>query len=667
MKLAWHFSKVNPRFKNREATQGEFFANDTELRAFVREAVQNSLDARCPGRTGPVSVRIFVSGPKSALSLDAAKRYFKGGWDHFHAEGSGLRDAPDRAETCQFITYEDSNTTGLTGDIDQYHEVAGVRNPFYYFFRAEGQSNKTESGRGRWGLGKFVFPRCSRIRSFFAVTVRYDDQQRLLVGQSILRSHNIQDRSYTPDGWFGRKPDKDEAAAPVDDQEFINQFGEDFCLERGRDPGLSIVVPFCDLRWTPAAVVDTVVQDYFYPILNEDLVVTIEDADTQTVLNARTLDTVVNECSDGIRESITPLLHLTQWAIQQYSAPSGPRHDPASSSTQDRLILLSSFAGQATKWNRKAIDDNLFHQLRNTLQTAGRIAVRIPTLVQYTDGVSQRTHFDAFIERAEGSPQKRPMFIRDGIVISDVRSRLMRDVYAIVAIDDTPLTGFLGDAENPAHTEWSEETSHFKGKYINGAATLRFIRNAVSDLCQMLAEAADDDDPELLLDVFSIGTGHAGEGMPVEFSSMTTKGNTAAKERLKMLRQTPRKRKTFRLSSRQGGFRIGSRSDAVDPRQPIEVMVGYDRRGGSPLRKYSVTDFQLDQNPIRIEARNVRIEIREPNQLLVFPECDEFSVVVTGFDLNRDLFLQARNCPEHHDSTNHYTVFQYCVAGDGDI
>lgn len=50
-----------------------------------------------------------------------------------------------------------------------------------------------------------------------------------------------------------------------------------------------------------------------------------------------------------------------------------------------------------------------------------------------------------------GQPQKRPMFIRDGIVISDVRSRLMRDVYAIVAIDDAPLTGFLGDAENPAY------------------------------------------------------------------------------------------------------------------------------------------------------------------------------------------------------------------------
>ena len=629
MKLTWHFSKVNPRFKNREATQGEFFANDTELRAFVREAVQNSMDARRAGNLGPVSVRIFVSGSKSALSIDASKRYFKGGWDHFHAEGSGLRDSPGRDDNCCFITYEDSGTTGLTGDVHQYHEVAGVRNPFYYFFRAEGQSNKTESGRGRWGLGKFVFPRCSRIRSFFGVTVRHDDRQRLLVGQSILRSHNIDDKSFTPDGWFGEKPEKDAAATPVDDPDFIQQFAQDFCLERGHDPGLSIVVPFCDERWTPAAVVDAIVQDYFYPILKDDLVVTVEDADTQTVLNAQSLATVVSESADAIRDVIQPLLNLTQWALHRTDEKS--------------LIVLNSFMGKATKWNRKSIDDRLFEGMRRTLSEAGRIAVRIPAIVQYKNGLSKRTQFDAYIERAEGSAQKRPMFIRDGIVISDVRSRLMRDVYAIVAIDDAPLTGFLGDAENPAHTEWSEETSHFKGKYVNGAATLRFIRNAVSDLCQMLAEAADDDDPELLLDVFSVGTGKDQRGISVQFSSMTNKGGEAAIDRLKVLNTKPRKHKSFRLSSRQGGFRVGSLSDVVEPRRPVEVLIAYDRRGGNPLKKYSNSDFQLDQNPICIEAKNAITEIRGANHLVIYPLADEFSVVVTGFDFNRDLFLQARN------------------------
>ena len=76
------------------------------------------------------------------------------------------------------------------------------------------------------------------------------------------------------------------------------------------------------------------------------------------------------------------------------------------------------------------------------------------------------------------------------------------------------------------------------------------------------------------------------------------------------------------------------------------MLVAYDRRGGNPLRKYSMTDFQLDKDPIQIEAKNAIIEIRDPNQLMVYPVSDEFSVVVTGFDVNRDLFLQARNSQE---------------------
>ena len=276
MKLSWNFNKVNPRFKNREATQGEFFTNDTELRGFIREAVQNSLDAKRPRVKGPVRVRIFVSGDQAALSPEKAARWFENGWPHFHAEGSGLRDAPRLDEHCRFIAYEDSGTTGLTGDVTQYHEVAGVKNPFYYFFRAEGQSNKTDGGRGRWGLGKFVFPRSSRIRSFFGLTVRHDDKKRLLVGHSILRSHHVGDKSYTPDGWFGKKPDRNEASLPVSDQRCINKFIADFGLKRGADPGLTLVVPYCDERWTSAAVIEAVVQDYFFPVLNGQLVVTVE-------------------------------------------------------------------------------------------------------------------------------------------------------------------------------------------------------------------------------------------------------------------------------------------------------------------------------------------------------------------------------------------------------
>ena len=630
MKLSWHFSKVNPRFKNREATQGEFFANDTELRAFIREGVQNSLDAKRPGLRGPVSVRLFLSGRKAALKPEDAKRYFKGGWDHFHAEGNGLREAPQRDEACPFIVYEDNGTTGLTGDVEQYHEVAGVRNPFYYFFRAEGQSNKLETGRGRWGLGKFVFPRSSRLRSFFGLTVRYDDRRKLLVGQSILRSHHVDGKSFTPDGWFGEKPEKDEAAAPVEDSNFIKQFESDFGLERGHDPGLSIVVPFCDESWTAPAVIESIVQDYFYVILREELVITVEDADQATVLNAQSIRQVVSHLNEPMKGQLEPLLDLTTWALNCQSE-------------SDFLSLKFASKSQGSKntgkWTASSFDSETFAQLRRQFHDAKQIAVRIPVEVQRRGQSAKATRFDVFLHRVDGAKIKKPVFIRDGIIISDVRTRMIRDVYAIVVTDDPPLTEFLGDAENPAHTEWHEESSHFKGKYINGATTLRFIRNAVADMCQMLSDAVKEDDPELLLDVFSVGTSSDRRSYPVDFASASS-GDGGESTRLKSLKARARKPRSFRLSRREGGFRIAGQAEPTS--RGIEVHVAYDRRGGNPLRKFSTTDLQLDRAPIEIAAHGARVEVTGPNSLVVFPESDTFDVIVTGFDRNRDLFLQAR-------------------------
>ena len=627
MKLSWNFNKVNPRFKNREATQGEFFTNDTELRGFIREAVQNSLDAKRPRVKGPVRVRIFVSGDKAALSPEKAARWFENGWSHFHADGSGLRDAPKENELCRFIAYEDSGTTGLTGDVTQYHEVAGVKNPFYYFFRAEGQSNKTDGGRGRWGLGKFVFPRSSRIRSFFGLTVRHDDKKRLLVGQSILRSHHVGDKSYTPDGWFGKKPDRNEASLPVSDQRCINKFIADFQLKRGTDPGLSLVVPYCDERWTNVAVIEAVVQDYFFPILNGQLVVTLEDADARCVIDSASLETVVKTCSRTLQQTMSPLIALTKWSLTQKN---------------DLLPCPGLLQQQFVSGAGITLPENTTSELRSAWKESGRVSLRIPVTVHMNDGSPRTTFFDAFVERAEGSLQKRPVFVRDGIVISDVRTRPIRDVNAIVSITDPVLTGFLGDAENPAHTEWSEESSHFKGKYLHGAATLRFVRNAVAEVCQLLVESADDEDPVLLLDVFSVGAGKNQVGVPVNFAAMSSKAAAPDFSRLKLTSSAPRRRKPFRLNSRKGGFRVAEASSSKGLCGRLDVFVAYDCRRGNPLTRFAETDFRLDADPVLIKSHMAIVQVVAPNHLVIYPQKAGFHVTVAGFDINRDLFVQVR-------------------------
>jgi len=160
----WHFNKVRPSQKNREDTQGAFFAANKDIvSSLVRESIQNSLDARLPVSAGPVRVRFFISDGNSELPWADARQFFDDARPHYAAGDSGLGDCPVENTPCRFLVIEDFNTTGLNGRIREYTQPdPATKNSFYSFLRAEGHSNKSHTDRGRWGIGKTVFFQASR-------------------------------------------------------------------------------------------------------------------------------------------------------------------------------------------------------------------------------------------------------------------------------------------------------------------------------------------------------------------------------------------------------------------------------------------------------------------------------------------------------------------------
>ena len=162
----WYFKEISPSFKNREAMQGEFFASGSTIKSLIRESFQNSLDAKLNDCEGPVKIRIYFSDEENALHTEQISPFVSDAWAHFQARDNGLRNRPGNDEQCRYLVIEDFNTTGLNGDISEY-TTPEKTNSFYSFFRAEGQSNKRETDRGRWGIGKFVFPKASRIKTLF--------------------------------------------------------------------------------------------------------------------------------------------------------------------------------------------------------------------------------------------------------------------------------------------------------------------------------------------------------------------------------------------------------------------------------------------------------------------------------------------------------------------
>jgi hypothetical protein len=627
MNPQWYFNKPKPGDKNREPVLGEFFATDAiknPAEALIRESLQNALDAGQDDKT--VSVRIFVSGNGGALAPHLVGAYMAGSWPHIFAAGNGLHDAPTQSDPCPFLVIEDFGTSGLTGDVKQWHDKPGTKNSFYYFFRAEGQSSKGEKDRGRWGVGKTVFPRSSRISSYFGLTVRDDDSKRILMGGSILKSHYAAGMYYSPDGYYGVRPEGD-LTLPVEDQRIIQRFVEDFSLTRGLEPGLSVVVPWCDRGMNAQTIVEAVCRDYFYPILAAKLQVTVATPEYETLINHETLLQISRAISDRLPQGFTAVLEMADWATQQRP--------------NDFLRISPPPSTRAPIWSAELITDEQVTKLRASLKAGERIALRVPVVVRKRDEDQKTSFLDIFLIRDMQSEGGRPVFIREGIIISDVRSPRNRGITSLVVIEDRPLATLLGDSENPAHTQWQRDSSNYKGKYFYGPAYIQFVVRSVHEILQILSEGEDQIDPTLLLDLFFLPELEAGPEKLAEPEEDPEKPKPAIPA------SKPRR---FIVQKLAGGFSVtqGPKAESVPPF--LDIKVAYDIRRGNPLRKYEASDFDLAKLSL-IEEGVERKQLIQ-NNLVVAVTDPEFKVAVQGFDQRRDLYVKVSVKEEFDDSTD---------------
>jgi hypothetical protein len=490
----WYFRPKQPGEKIREPIHGEFFSMDAISEpgmSLVREGIQNSLDQVID--RGPVIVRIYLSGQSDALTYSEIEPFFENAWKHYNSDGNGLHpyQKPVKGEKCDYLVFEDFQTTGLEGDPEvAFKPKEGGKNNFYHFFRAEGQTDKTGSELGSWGVGKHVFFRASRISTAFGLTVRSSDSHRLLMGNAILKSHYVDD-VYYQDGYFGVPPDGvNKLVLPIQDQKILDEFTNIFGLQRvNTDPGLSIVVPWPDKDITEKAIIKAVLGDYFFPILNGQLQVFVETPGIKSILDSSNLINEIKKLDKDIISDLIPLVKLADWANKIKE--------------EERITINNPDAHEAWKWSKSLFSDEQLARLKEDYHQGKYISIRIPVKVRRKDGDNLDSFFDVFLVRDISEHIGRPTFIREGIIISNVNAPRTRGVRAIVLAHDEHIAKFLRKSENPSHTEWQH--SHLKDEYDRGYKTdLEFVKKSVNEIVKVISEAEEEDDPALLMDFFSI-------------------------------------------------------------------------------------------------------------------------------------------------------------------
>lgn len=618
---AWHFRPMERGEVNVDPVHDEFFKAQDLADALVRESIQNSLDAR-RGRS-TVRVRFGFHRGARALEADRAAPYLNGLREHLAAidPDTGIV-SPAEDEPMPFLVVEDSGTHGLRGDTGASPESddPAERNDFHYFWRNVGRSRKGDSDRGRWGLGKAVFTVASKIRTVLGLTLRHDETRPLLMGQSVLRIHTLGRTRFSPYGFFAQI-DQENFPTPLDAKGVVRRVVDDFGVDRAQ-PGLSIIVPFVrseDLAFDD--LVRAVVDQYFYPVTRGDLVVDVVDDVRATTIDARTIDDIVGRDaseSDPAARARRRLCELTRWAVKL--------------PPEDFVRLAEPAPASAPRWSEECLSPHRLESLRAAFDRGARLAFDVPLHVK-RKGRRVLSSFHVFLEKDDALRRGEHHFIRRGITIPEVASKRDRPVRALVVVEEDSLARLLGDAENPAHSDWSERADKVRALYEHGPTTVRFVKNAVAQLSTLLSRPPAGLERDFLRDLFSIdvGDGQDAETAGPRGRAAGPGGRTAA----------PASPPTETRGS--GDAAITALADGFSIRGGAaghwRAEAAYHLSAGNPLRHWDHRDFDFSGDAITARARGAEIVRREGNTIELVAD-GPFRLEATGFDTRRDLVVR---------------------------
>jgi hypothetical protein len=439
----WYFEERNPRAvltfpKNEE----HFAAVSGVVTSLVREITQNSGDAWAGNE--PVQVQ-FRFGK---LDANRFADHIEGLPAHLQ-DFSDLRAVLEGTKTVPYLGIEDFGTTGLTGSYDL--STDGSDSNYVAFWRRYGESSKSEEYGGRHGLGKSTISTASKLRLFFGATVRIADPDchLLLQGQISLKPHKRGDKVFGAYGLLydasGNLPIIDKVAA---------RFANDFDLRRGKEPGLSLVIPFPDDDLTPDAIITAVIENTFHQIITGHLIVWVDDA----IIDPNMIFRLANKLGlEKLKSAMTLSADVKRKAFSSLS----PRPE-----TQ--------------RLNAEHFSDSTVEELRRRWTTGEIVAVELPVRIAKKRARSEMGSVHLYVRREQNSDLRKETYVRGRVTVRLRPTTNHTNCVALLVADTGIASTFLGDTEPPAHDHWY--IYRVRADYQNPRLPLQRILYSLRDL-----------------------------------------------------------------------------------------------------------------------------------------------------------------------------------------
>lgn len=600
LKNSWLGTKKGANQVENESQNANFFTNTDVLTGqsiLIRESIQNAIDARdkVHGKT-MARVRFYVG----TVSAGISKKYFS---EQYERISKCLKNPPSLNEKCSFISIEDFNTTGLVGSVKNDLSENDPRiGSYFYFTWATGKSNKSAGTRGKNGVGKIVFPKTSKIKSFLVFSSRdnasvIDEPKNILFGTSILKTHELDGVKWLPEShWMCVDSTSPEPMhIPSSNEGEIKDFCIDWKLERKIDQkGTSIIIPFSDENFSGKNLAQCVAQDYFVAILEGILEVeVIDESGFQVVMNSQNVMQNLESLDENLMTKTSKtkdeLLSLCQLFMDRQSKITS-------------VIETSGSTSGRNYWTEHVFDEPTRDLVRGELELGKTIEFKVSTHVpSQSDGTpSTEDFFSILISKKEGS-NLPSTFAREGIIIPSANMNRIDGYTTLVVVDSGKLADLLGDAEGPSHEKWSWEEEKFQGKYlpkIAGEETIKFVRQAVVSLLRKIQVQVNELEDSRYSNAFPLPSESGVK--PVDGDQETNPSQVEKKTKSKVKKIGGGKpvkpvfiSENFEVVKIATGFSIQpSAASRLRLGDKFEVKAGYDISAGNPLAKSSI-DFEI--------------------------------------------------------------------------
>lgn len=595
----WGFAIHPPRMIEAAPKHDEFFASDVRdsAHALIRELTQNSGDAALEA-----AGEVRLSFQFRSIQRDIfEQRYLRGLPDrpalYEHLIAAGIRKPLplEDAGPVPVLVIEDFGTTGLTGSFDASNQE---KSSFLAFWKRYGTSSKGDESGGRHGIGKSVVPSSSRVRAFFGVTRRHDDNRELMMGQVVLRPHRIETGTYDSFGQFSPSSD-DEWALPYEGQD-VAQAKADFQLERTDESGLSLIIPYPLAEINSSALVQAAVEHCFHQILSGHLRLEIDDV----TLSKETLLSAISSHNDPrLRAAAELSAEVAKGKLDQF--------EPKEGALRSRLSI-------------EHFHEDDLAAMRERYRKGETVAVRLPVEIRPKDSEAQIGAVFLYVRRAADASSARETYVRGRVTVpGQGRSLIGSSTLGLLVADYGPASRFLGDSEGVSHIKWV--MNKLRDKYRAVEQSFHPIRHGLGDLQRILVDETEDRHIKDALKQF-FWQPKPPEERPDEVTANGDFPDLQARPAV------------FDVRRIAGGFEIGIDENVVEESLQAKVEVGYAVRNGLP--KWSPADFIFGDS-ITVVQTGPGQAVFEGNAIRIRDAAAGFNLQLKGFDPNRDLVVRA--------------------------